>query len=314
VTFLLPYRPPYQWQAMLQFLAARAVPAIEQVTADGWHRSLMPDRGALADAAADSDAGAEAGADAGRPVGTGIVSVTDEPNRQALRVRLSPNLAGRQASLMARLAAMFDTACDPQAIDAALGELAAAEPGLRLPGTIDPFELVVRAILGQQVTVAAARTLAVRLVARYGTPLPVGTTRSSVPITHCFPSAGQLAAEGAAAIDELGRLGIIRTRGAAILAVAMAMHDGRLLLQPGAPVEPALAALTAIRGIGPWTAHYIAMRALGWRDAFPPGDVAVLKALSLTSAAAAARAAEGWRPWRAYAVLHLWRRVVVSAR
>lgn len=306
MTFILPYRPPYHWQAMRAFLAARAVPAIEQVTADGWHRSLLPDGGA--------QLGAGAGTDASPGLGAGIVSVTDEPDRQALCVRLSPGFAGCQAALRARLAAMFDTACDPQLVGAALGELAAAEPGLRLPGTVDPFELAVRAILGQQVTVAAARTLAVRLVARYGTPLPAGPAASPATITHCFPSASRIAAEGAAAVDELGRLGIIRTRGLAIVAVATALRDGELRLAPGAPVEPALSALAAVRGIGPWTAHYIAMRALGWRDAFPPGDAAVLKALSLTSAAAAARAAEGWRPWRAYAVMHLWRRAAINAR
>jgi AraC family transcriptional regulator of adaptative response / DNA-3-methyladenine glycosylase II len=292
VTFLLPYQPPYHWRAMLAFLAARAVPAIEEVTADGWHRSL----------------------DGPGDQAPGIVSVTDEPERQALRVRLTPSLAGCGDALQPRLAAMFDTGCDPQAVGAALGGLAAAAPGLRLPGTLDPFELAVRAILGQQVTVAAARTLAARMVARYGTPLAGGGATPPVTVTHCFPSAGRIASEGAAAIDELGRLGIIRTRGAAILAVATEMHDGRLQLEPGAPVTPAVAALIAIRGIGPWTAHYIAMRALGWRDAFPPGDVAVLRAMSLTSAAAATRAAEAWRPWRAYAVLHLWRSLSISAR
>jgi AraC family transcriptional regulator, regulatory protein of adaptative response / DNA-3-methyladenine glycosylase II len=111
----------------------------------------------------------------------------------------------------------------------------------------------------------------------------------------------------------LGELGIIRSRGGAIIAAAGALADGSLQLEPGAPVEPALAALTAIRGIGPWTAHYIAMRTLGWRDAFPPGDVVARKALQAASATEAARRAEAWRPWRAYALLHLWRRSAATA-
>ena len=288
MTFLLPYRRPYHWQAMLAFLDARAVPATEQVTPDRWQRSLR-----LADD------------------GAGIVRVSDSPGDQALRVEMSAALDGHETEVRTRLAALFDTSCDPQVVGDALGELAAAAPGLRLPGAIDPFELTVRAILGQQVTVAAARTLATRLVASFGTPL------AEVPApagpTHYFPAASRVAGCGSDAIDELGRLGIIRARGAAIVAVATALCDGSLRLEPGAAVEPALAALTGIRGIGPWTAHYIAMRALGWRDAFPPGDVAVLKALQVRTAAEAARAAERYRPWRAYAVLHLWRRRAISA-
>src|SRR5690606_38417180 len=165
---LLPYHPPYHWPAMLAFLGARAVPATEQVTSSGWHRSLRieqmpftPRGGDKRDAAIDASPAAV------------IVSVHDEPRRSALRVDLSAPLPDHAvAHLSSRLAAMFDVACDPLAVQAALGQLAAAEPGLRLPGSMDSFELVVRAILGQQVTVAAARTVAGRLIARYGTPLP----------------------------------------------------------------------------------------------------------------------------------------------
>lgn len=293
--FLLSYRPPYRWDAMLAFLAARAVPATEQVTPTSWLRSLRAVRG--------SGAAGAAGA-AGDPA-FGTVTVTHEPQRSALQVDLSPGLAGAEADVLARLGRMFDVDCDPREVCAALGDLAADDPGLRLPGTVDPFETVVRAVLGQQVTVAAARTLAGRLVARFGTPLP-----AAAPLTHLFPTAAGIAGIDAAA---LGEMGIIRARSEAIIAVARALADGRLQLQPGAAVEPALAALTAIRGIGPWTAHYVAMRTLGWRDAFPPGDAVVLKALRAGTAADAARLAQAWRPWRSYAVLHLWRRMAISA-
>ena len=297
-TGFLPYRPPYHWQAMLAFLAARAVPATEQVAASTWHRSLR-----LEGVARQDDAGEGIG-----PAGT--VSVTDEPQQQALRVVMSPQLAGHEAEVLARLGRMFDVDCDPQAVEDALGPLAAANRGLRLPGTPDPFELMVRAILGQQVTVAAARTIATRFVARFGVPLPNAMPDEPGQVTHLFPSAARIAAIGAGA---LGEIGIIRARGEAIIAAARALDDGTLQLVPGAPVEPALASLTTIRGIGPWTAHYVAMRALGWRDAFPPRDVAVLKAMQVRTPAEAARQAEGWRPWRSYAVLHLWRSLAVSA-
>jgi AraC family transcriptional regulator of adaptative response / DNA-3-methyladenine glycosylase II len=275
---------------MLAFLAARAVPATELVSAAGWQRIV-----------------AAAGV-------AGIVRVCDEPHRQALRVQMPPAFAGCEAEVLARVATMFDVSCDPLEVGEALGELAAADPGLRLPGTLDPFELVVRAIIGQQVTVAAARTLASRFVARFGMPLPAaGSPAVPAVLSHVFPSPGAIVAAGSGAVAEIGKLGIIRARAQAIVAVAGALCDGRLRLDAGTAVEPALAELMAIRGIGPWTAHYIAMRALGWRDAFPPGDVVVLKALRARTASEAARLAEAWRPWRAYAVLHLWRRMAVSA-
>jgi AraC family transcriptional regulator of adaptative response / DNA-3-methyladenine glycosylase II len=280
---------------MLAFLAARAVPATEQVAGLTYHRSL---RGGKDLAAANDD-------DAASGPLAGTARITDEPQRQALRVELSDGLAGGEAGILQRLQRMFDVDCDPQAIACVLGELAASDPGLRLPGSVDPFEIVVRAILGQQVTVAAARTIASRFVAHFGAPLPVAGR-----LSHLFPLASTVAGLEA---SRLGEIGIIRARGEAIIAVAGALGSGKLKLQPGAAVEPALACLTAIRGIGPWTAHYVAMRTLGWRDAFPPGDVVVLKALQTRTAAQAVALAQRWQPWRAYAVLHLWRRIAAGA-
>jgi AraC family transcriptional regulator of adaptative response / DNA-3-methyladenine glycosylase II len=290
---------------MLAFLAARAVPATEQVAVDSYRRGMSL-----------SLPGGEA---------IGTVTVTNQPQRRALRVVLSPGLDGAAALVRVRIGRLFDVACDPQVVAAALHDLDDFEIGLRLPGSVDAFEIAVRAVLGQQVTVAAARTLATRLVARFGAPLPPGTqagTDAAGP-THVFPAAARLAVADAAS---LGELGIIRARGEAIITIAQALCSGELRLAPGDAVEPVLASLLVIRGIGPWTAHYIAMRTLGWTDAFPPGDVVVLKAMQamgriprpsagavrLKARADAAAVAERWRPWRAYAVLHLWRRMAIT--
>ncbi len=178
--------------------------------------------------------------------------------------------------------------------------------GLRVPGALDGFELAVRAVLGQQVTVAAARTLCCRLVQRLGTPVLTPWPE----VNRIFPSAQDLLALGSTAGNVLGELGIVRQRQRAIMGLAQAVAEHGLGLHPGANVAHTLEALTALPGIGPWTAHYIAMRALRWSDAFPPGDVALLKALGVAglprAQALADARAQAWRPWRAYAVLRAW--------
>ncbi len=176
-------------------------------------------------------------------------------------------------------------------------------PGLRVPGTFDGFELAVRAVVGQQVTVRGARTLLGRIVAAFGAPVgdahPAGLTR-------LFPAAARLAAcsEG-----EVAQLGITRARSRTLIALARAVAAGELTLAPGADVDATMAGLSALPGIGPWTAQYIAMRALGWPDAFPAGDLGIRKAMGETRPAQALARSETWRPWRAYAVIHLWRKV-----
>jgi len=169
---------------------------------------------------------------------------------------------------------------------------------------MDGFEIAVRAILGQQVTVAAASTIAGRFAAAFGDPIDT----PHAALTRLFPSAATIAA---LAPGEIARHGIIASRARAIVALAREIHEGRLRLEPSAPVEATLAALEGVPGIGPWTAQYIAMRALAWPDAFPHVDVAVVKAMKLTPARALARA-DAWRPWRAYAVLHLWKSLEAS--
>lgn len=271
---------------MLAFLAARSVPATERIEGDTYHRSMR--------------------IGTARDPLVGTATVRHEPQQQSLHVSLSPGLAAGATDALAQIRQLFDIDSDPQAIADVLGELAESDPGLRLPGAVDPFEITVRAILGQQITVAAARTLATRFVARFGATMPSSATDPS-GLTHLFPLTSVVASLDAA---RLGEIGIIRTRGQAIIAVAQALSSGTLQLERGTAVEPTLAALTSIRGIGPWTAHYVAMRSLGWADAFPPGDVVVLKALRVTTPAAATALAQRWQPWRAYAVMHLWRRMV----
>lgn len=293
VHMLLGLRPPYDTAQMLGFLAQRAIPGVEVVD-EGPHglrlrRSLRWWQD-------------------GEPR-SGWLQASLRPDRHALALELSPDLAHSSVPLARAVRRWLDLDALPDAIDAALPEL--PFPGTRLPGAIDPFEMAVRAVLGQQVTVAAARTLARRLVQTHGEPV----TTPWPDIDRLFPGAATLAGLEP---DDLGRLGIVRQRSAAILALARQWPELHPLLRDGAPPEPALAALQALPGIGPWTAHYIAMRALAWPDAFPPSDVAVLNAMMRLGWARTHRQAEqraqGWRPWRAYAVIRLWASLASPAR
>lgn len=277
----LAYRAPYDVAALLRFFDRRAIPGIEVVEGESIRRTLRA--GAVAPVAGWIEA--EFLADASR-----------------LRVRFAEPLAPHSGRVLAAVRRWLDLDAAPQTIDSALANLPGA-PGLRLPGSLDGFELGVRAVLGQQVTVAAARTLARRLVERLGTPV-------STPwpdVNRLFPAPEILAA---AAIDQVAELGIIRTRAAAIVALAQAWPTLAAQLQAHARPQPLIDGLLSLPGIGPWTAHYIAMRSLGWPDAFPPNDVAVLKAtgrlFNQGSQREADALAQAWRPWRSYAVLRLW--------
>jgi AraC family transcriptional regulator of adaptative response / DNA-3-methyladenine glycosylase II len=280
LSFDLAFRPPYDWPAMLAFLERRAVAGVESVEGRRYRRTVGLER-------------------AGKRH-TGWIEVAPSPRRSALRVTASASLAGVLPMLLARVKTFFDLACRPDEIAAALGPLAARNPGLRLPGAIDGFEVAVRAILGQQVTVKAATTIAGRFARALGDP--VQTPHAG--LDRFFPQAAAVAATDAAAIAALG---IVASRARAIVALARAVHAGGLRLEPCAPVESTVAALERLPGVGPWTAQYIAMRALSWPDAFPHPDVAVLNAMGESSGRRALARAEAWRPWRSYAVLHLWK-------
>ena len=280
LVFEIAYRPPYDWEAILAFLARRAVTGVEVADARSYSRTLRA-------------------TGKGKPL-VGWISVAPAPRRNALRVSVGASLAQALPSVLARVKHLFDVAAHPEEIAQALGALAAGRPGLRLPGAVDGFELAVRAILGQQVSVVAATRIAARFAAQFGEDVatPVEGLAKLFPTPHAVAELepAQVAAAG-----------IVSVRARAIVELAKEVASGRLRLEPSADVAATLAALEALPGVGPWTAQYIAMRALAWPDAFPHPDVAIVKAMKVARPREALAASESWRPWRAYAVMHLWK-------
>ena len=277
-SFRLGYRPPLAWEQLLDFLARRAIPQVEAVQDGIYFRTVRLNRQ--------------------NREHSGFLEVRHLSDQRMICVRLSDTLVPVCATVLERIRRFFDLQADPATIDAALGPLAQKRPGLRVPGSFDGFELAVRAILGQQVSVAGAGTLA-WLVARFGTPLKT----SVAALSFLFPKASQIAN---ASTKEIERLGITSRRAETLIALAQAVHRGDLFLEPGNRVEGTLRRLRNIPGIGEWTAQYIAMRALSWPDAFPHTDLGIRKALGGSSPKQILELAEKWRPWRAYAALHLW--------
>jgi AraC family transcriptional regulator of adaptative response / DNA-3-methyladenine glycosylase II len=275
LTLSLPFRAPLPWAPLIGFLAGRAIPGVEEVAGEVYRRTT-----------ADG----------------GLVEARLEGARVAVTLRVPSARGVRDA--VERLRRLFDLVADPAVIDAtlardrALAPAVRALPGLRVPGGWDGLELAVRAILGQQISVARASVLAGKLVRVFGRPLvtPAGS------LTHAFPSAAALADAGGDAVASAA--GMPRARGAAIVAVARAVADGTLPLDRTLPLETLVERLVALPGIGPWTAQYLGMR-LGEPDAFPAGDLWLRRALDLDERALIARA-ERWRPFRAYAALYLW--------
>lgn len=280
--FELAFRPPFDWDGLLAFLSARCVAGVEEVTAGEYRRTLRLDTG-------------------GDAPPTGWLTVTLAPAaRHAVALTVSPGLQRALPAVLAGVGRLCDLSCDPQAVAQGLGPLAANAPGLRVPGAIDGFEVAVRAVLGQQVSVKAAHTLAGRVVEAFGEPVATPFTA----LHHLFPTPARLAQLDPAA---LAALGIVRSRAHALVALARAVAAGTLDLGPCADVDATLARLQALPGIGPWTAQYIALRGLGWPDAWPSGDVVLCKVLGGVSRGEADTLAQAWRPWRSYATLHLWR-------
>ncbi|HEX5660633.1 MAG TPA: AlkA N-terminal domain-containing protein [Polyangiales bacterium] len=280
LTLRLAYVPPYDWESMLGFLAARAIPGVEHVSEDRYARTVALD-------------GAQ-----------GTIEV--RPSADAVQVTVSFPRLRALPSLLAGVRRVFDLGADPHAIahhlaaDGDLAPLVHARPGMRVPGAWDGFELAVRGVLGQQITVQAATALAARLVERHGTRLQEARGQ----LTHVFPTPQQLA--GA----DLSWLPMPRARSRCLGSLAQAFADEPQLLLGHASLEDAVARLRALPGIGEWTAQYIAMRALAEPDAFPAADVALQRALQRGGVRPNAKQlrarAEAWRPWRAYAALHLW--------
>ncbi len=285
ITLRLAYRPPYDVDGTLRFLAARALPGIEHV--DLAARCVR--RALVVDAAEGSH--------------RGWISASFEPGRDQLRLTMSASLLPVIGRVIDIVRQALDLDAEPLAMAGLLATLPTpAVEGLRVPGSFDPFETSVRIVLGQQVTVAAARTLALRVVERFSsTPLEHGLPPF---VMRSFPSAKVLAS---ATEDELGSLGIVRTRSRAIMALAQAVHEGRVRLDRSVAMDSTLDALRAIRGIGEWTAQLVAMRVLAWPDAFAASDIGVLNALGHRDAKLAEEQSQPWKPWRSYAMVQLWR-------
>jgi AraC family transcriptional regulator of adaptative response / DNA-3-methyladenine glycosylase II len=284
----LDVRPPFDWAGIVGFLGTRAIPGVEVVTEHGYARVVRM-AGAI-----------------------GTVAIAPDRGKPSLRAQVAPALAPHVMAVAAMLRRLFDLDAHPDAIAASLGvdpllaPLVARRPGLRLPGAADPFELGVRALLGQQVSVKAATTLAGRLALRFGEPV----TTAVDGLTHAFPLARTLADADA---DAIAAIGLPRQRAAALRTFAGAIASGAIDLGTGADPEVLIPRLVELPGIGEWTAQYIAMRALHHPDAFPASDLGIRKALGGLATGAARRRADAWRPWRSYAVMHLWASLAPSS-
>lgn len=290
ISLTLGYREPLDWGALLAFFAGRATPGVEYVDGDVYARTIS--------------IGALHGWIRARPSEEKKREVQKISNRRALRVDIAASLTPELMPLLAKLRALFDLDADPDVIGAALAasgleEQVRARPGLRVPGAVDGFDLALRAVLGQQVSVKGATTLAGRFAEKFGTPIETPDPR----LRFGVPLASRVAA---ATIDELRALGVTGARANSIHALATEVASGRLTIEPSADVSPIIAQLLALPGIGDWTAQYVAMRALRWPDGFPASDLWLRRAAGDMTAAKLERESAKWQPWRAYAAMHLW--------
>ncbi len=282
-TAVLSVIPPFDGRGLFGFFAARALPGVERAEENSYERTFS-ERGRA-----------------------GTVRLTLRRSGRAYSLSLEFPSWANSDDLSSRVSRLFDLEANPRAIarvltsDPLLAPLVARRPGLRVPGAWDPFELAVRAVLGQQISVAGARTLAGRLVALCGRPLPKKLARPG--LTHVFPS------PAAVAEADVARVGLPRTRAAALRGFARAVADGSFVLAAPRGLDDFEERLTALPGFGPWTAHVVALRAFGEGDAFPAGDLGVVRALGragVRTARGVEARADRWRPYRAYATLHLW--------
>ncbi|MGH2618570.1 MAG: AlkA N-terminal domain-containing protein, partial [Thermomicrobiales bacterium] len=284
ITLKLAYRPPLDWPRLIAFLVSRGAIGVECAEGSRYLRT--------------ASLGVHRGWFAAEPL----------PQQNALRLEISSTLMPVLALLLARVRRLFDLDADPCIIeehlcrDARLLPIVSRQPGLRVPGGFDGFELALRAVLGQQVSVKGASTLFGRCAAVFGEPAS-GDSALHDELKFFAPTAERIAG---AELREVIALGLTQKRAETVRSLARAVADGTIKLEPSVDVEETMQALQALPGIGAWTAHYIAMRALGYPDAFPHADLGLMKALGLRKAADVLAAALPWRPWRAYAAQHLW--------
>jgi AraC family transcriptional regulator of adaptative response / DNA-3-methyladenine glycosylase II len=288
ITLILSYRPPYPWEEMLKFFAGRAIPGVETVRNGEYMRTAL-----LTTAK-------------GEPV-CGWVRVGHNPQKNALTVTANETLLPALAQVLARVQHMFDLHCDPHVVYETLRAMNDTRPGLfilgtRLPGCFNAFEMTVRTVLGQQITVKAASTLAGRLVRACGKPISTGIDG----LTHVFPTPEDILAPDGSIEDLLGSLGVISARAKTIYALAQALARGEIDIDHCAQPEDEMKKLRAIRGIGAWSSQYIAIRAMEWPDAFLETDAGIKKALEPYTSRELLQMAEAWRPWRSYATMGIW--------
>lgn len=270
---LLPWTPPYDWARMVGFLQARAVAGVERFHDGGYSRSF--------------------GVEGHR----GLIHLAPDEEAQGLRVTLSPGLQPVAEICYARIGQLFDLACDPRQVARALGSLAQARPGLRLPGALDAFEQAVRAVLGQLVSVAMAARLTAKVAAGWGEPL------AEAPGSVLFPTPEALSRADPQALKALG---MPLRRAEALIHLARAALSGELPLTAPADIDAGLRQLQTLPGIGRWTANYFALRGWQAKDIFLPDDYLIKQRFPGMTPAAIARYARRWQPMRSYALLHIW--------
>ncbi len=288
ITLALGYRPPYRWEEMLNFLAGRAIAGIEVVENGEYMRTVN-----LKDAE-------------GKHV-YGWVRIGHKPKKNALSVTVSETLLSMLPQVLARIRHLFDLYCNPDVMYEILQVMNDIHPslctlGIRVPGCFDAFEMAARAVLGQQITVKAASTLAARIVETYGTPVQTGIEG----LTHIFPSPEDILAMGEDVTNNFGVLGVTSARSNTIFELARSFTQGEVDFDLCAQPEEEIKKLMKINGIGSWTAQYIAMRTMEWTDAFLETDAGVKKALPSYTSKELLKMAEAWRPWRSYATVNLW--------
>lgn len=287
ITLLQAYRPPYAWNELVEFLATRAIPGIESAEAGVYRRTVAIKEGKMTH--------------------YGWISVENKPEKNALSVMISCSLLPVMPKVLSRIRCLFDVDCSPTEIYDRLCTMNRISPGmcilgLRLPGCFDPFEMSVRAVLGQQVTVKSARTLAKRFAETFGEKV----STPFAELNYTFPTPESISALEPPVENSICPLGIISARARSLYALAGAIEAGAISLSHGAEPGREMEKLLHLPGFGPWTVQYISMRALGWPDAFPHTDYGVKKALSGMTQSEILHLSEDWKPWRSYATVNLW--------
>lgn len=283
LTLRLAFRPPFSWRSIVDYMKPRAIPGVEEVDYAKYRRTFSVD-GVF-----------------------GILEIAPAAKGSSLILRVPIDACRMLKGIVERVRGLFDLGADPKEInqrlsrDPLLRKRVRRNPGIRVPGAFDRFELAVRALLGQQISVLGATTISGRIVGSFGSSMP---GRAEGKIGRLFPDPNDLADA------DVESVGLTRARGSAVRNLARAVRDGDLSLETCGDLDAIVAGLSRIPGIGPWTAHYIAMRAFKEPDAFPAGDLGLRRALSEggkpLSEARLAKRAEAWRPWRAYGAMHLW--------